>query len=240
MQRNWQTGVLPWLARHGWEDGFRRFLEVCSSPFNPWIDWHVTDLDWAAKFPINSTEINFIAAFVSVLLYFAVSLATCRQPFNLERMLHRGIYAGADEKKDIHTKLTWKTLLNHFVSITPEYTKGDKIITWVVFFYSIVYQFLLAFVGVVLASRIFHWDVAEWSSYFFIVTILVPGIAGICTTVWFTWGSIKDILRLFRDLEARSRDVLDNGMVEGHVSLADQADFAAKEGKATPAGQAAK
>ncbi len=37
-----------------------------------------------------------------------------------------------------------------------------------------------------------------------------------------------DIRRLFRDLEARKRDALDNGMVDGHVSLADKAAFAEK------------
>ena len=51
---------------------------------------------------------------------------------------------------------------------------------------------------------------------------------GIGTTVWFTIGSILDIRRLFRDLEARKRDALDNGMVDGHVSLADKAAFAEK------------
>ena len=225
VQRNWQADVLPWLARHGLEEGFRRFLEVCSSPFSPWIDWRVGDIDWAAKFPVNATEINFIAALVSVMLYFAVSLATCREPFNLERLLHRGAYSGADEKKDIHVKLTWKTLLNHFVSITPEYTRGDKVIAWSVFFYSIVYKFLFAFVGVVFASRLFHWGVPQWSDYFFVVTILVPGVAGLCTTVWFACGTVVDLRRLFRDLEARKRDDLDNGMVEGHVSLADKRRF---------------
>ena len=41
-------------------------------------------------------------------------------------------------------------------------------------------------------------------------------------------GSMMDIRRLFRDSETRKRDALDNGMVEGHVSLADKAAFAAK------------
>ena len=56
----------------------------------------------------------------------------------------------------------------------------------------------------------------------------MPFVLGIGTTVWFTCGSIMDIRRLFRDLESRTRDALDNGMVEGQVSLADKAAFAAK------------
>ena len=188
---------------------------------------------WPVKFPINSTEINFIAAALSVLLYIVVSLITCRKPFPLDRMLHRGVYNVNPEKKDIRTRLTWRTLLDHLVSITPEYTRGDKAIAWGVFAYSILYQFLGAFVGVTVASRFFHWGVPEWSRYFFVVVLLVPCIAGIVTTVWFTFGSIHDLRRLFRDLEARSRDPLDNGMVEGHVSLADKAAFDAVDSQSS-------
>ena len=46
------------------------------------------------------------------------------------------------------------------------------------------------------------------------------------------WGGIKDIRALLRDLAARERNELDNGMVsEDHVSLADQAVYAAREGQ---------
>ena len=232
VQRNWQTGVCPWLVAHGLDSGVRHFL--ASVPHwlhvHPWIDWEVSDELWPVKFPINSTEIGFIADLVAYFLYFTVSLATCREPFNLERMLHRGKWSGADEKKNIHVKLTWKTLVNHFVSITPEYSRGDKIITWFVFVYTVFYKFLFAFVGAYMASKAFHWGVREWSGYFFVVTLAVPFVLGIGTTVWFTIGSILDIRRLFIDLEKRKRDALDNGMVEGHVSLADKAAFAGKEG----------
>ena len=236
VQRNWQTGVYPWLVANNMDVWFRHFLEVVSSPFNPWVDWKVSDELWPVKFPINSTEIGFIADLVAYFLYFTVSLATCRKPYNLERLLHRGIYAGADEKKDIHTRLTWKTLLNHFVSITPEYSRGDKIITWFVFFYTIFYKFLFAFLGAYVASKAFHWGVSQWSSYFFVVTLAVPFVLGIGTTVWFTIGSIMDIRRLFRDLETRTRDALDNGMVDGEVSLADKAAFEAKAAASAAAG----
>ena len=228
VQRNWQTGVYPWLVANGCDVWFRHFLEVVSSPFNPWVDWRVSDELWPVKFPINSTEIGFLADLVAYALYFGVSLATCKEPYNLERLLHRGAWAGADEKKDIHVKWSWKTLLNHFVSITPEYTRGDKVITWFVFAYTIFYKFLFAFVGAYVASKAFHWGVSQWSSYFFVVTLAVPFALGLLTTVWFSCGTVMDLRRLFRDLETRTRDALDNGMVEGNVSLADKAAFAAK------------
>ena len=233
VQRNWADGVYPWLLSHGLADSFRHFLEAASSPFRPWIDWRVADALWPVKFPINSTEINFIAAATSVILYFVVSLLTCRKPFNLERMLHRGIYAVEDDAAAPAAAEPQpsfaRRLLDHLVSITPEYTRGDRIIAWGVFFYSIVYQFLFAFIGVTIASRVFHWGVPQWSRYFFVVTLAVPCLAGLVTTFWFAWGTSRDIRRLFRDLEARTRDALDNGMVEGHVSLVDKAAFAERE-----------
>lgn len=237
IQRNWQTGVYPWLVANGLDTGLRHMLERIPHwlHIHPIVDWEVSDELWPVKFPINSTEIGFIADLVAYFLYITISLATCREPFNLERMLHRGKWAGADEKKEIHTRLTWKTLLNHFVSITPEYTRGDKIITWFVFFYTVFYKFLLVFVGAYIASQTFHWGVKQWSDYFFVITLAVPFVLGIGTTVWFTIGSIIDIRRLFRDLENRTRDALDNGMVSGHVSLADQAAFSASETSAAEA-----
>ena len=42
-------------------------------------------------------------------------------------------------------------------------------------------------------------------------------------------GGAIDLFRLFRDLEHRETDVLDNGQVDGNVSLADRERFAKLE-----------
>ena len=52
--------------------------------------------------------------------------------------------------------------------------------------------------------------------------LLIPGIIAFISTFWFGIGGAVDIYRLFRDLEKRVADPLDNGWVEGHVSLADK------------------
>ena len=62
-------------------------------------------------------------------------------------------------------------------------------------------------------------------------SIVIPCIAAVITTVWFLWGGIKDMRQLFIDLDKRIRDDLDNGMVEGNVSLSDKAIFAEREAK---------
>ena len=57
--------------------------------------------------------------------------------------------------------------------------------------------------------------------------------AAAVTAVWFTWGSSRDLIRLFHDLKVRVANPLDNGMVDGHVALSDKAQFAKLE-EATP------
>ena len=45
------------------------------------------------------------------------------------------------------------------------------------------------------------------------------------STVWFMIGGLIHMKQLFRDLEARVANPLDDGRVEGHVSIADKARF---------------
>ena len=247
IQRSWADGFLPWLVRHGWDTGFRHFLEAASRPFNPWIDWKVSDALWPVKFPVNATEISFIAALAALVAYIVVSLVTCRTPFDLDRLLHRGKWAIEDDAGPAAVapaaKPLWKRILDALIDITPEYTLGDKILAWSVFIYSVVYQFFLAFLCVViwhLCAKYGYcspWSVQGWSNYFYVTNIAVPSVSGVITTVWFMWGGIKDIRALFQALETRKRNALDNGMVEGHVSLADKAAFsAAMSGEGPDAG----
>jgi Na+/proline symporter len=251
LQRTWAKSVVPMLDAHGWTEGVFNFFTAVSRPLYPWIDWSCglhggrRTLEEAMqffheKFPVNSIEISFVAMILALVFYVAVSLLTCREPYDLDRLLHRGKWALDDTAAAAAAKPRpfWRRLLESFVNITPEYTLGDKIIAWSVFVYSIVYKFFLAFVGVAIWNAISPWKPEWWGKYFLITTLLIPSINGCVTTVWFMWGGIKDIRALLRDLAARERDALDNGMVsEDHVSLAEQAIYAARENaeKKTPA-----
>ena len=270
IQRGWASTVHPFLAAHGWDAAVRRALEAASSPFVPWIDWRVPDALWPVKFPVNSGEIYFIAAASAVLLYVLVSLATCRKPFDMDKMLHRaplGIKGASQTKGDAEHQMKYRApremkgaagaaneaeqnhcgkaapsfapqahssfspqanpsfspqanpsfatrLLRHLVNITPDYTRGDRTVTWIVFGYTIVFKFLIAFVGAAVLGRAMGWRAPQWGDYFFVVSIVVPAVMGLVTTVWFGIGTVCDLRRLFRDLETRVRDDRDNGMVE--------------------------
>jgi Na+/proline symporter len=218
LQRNWAASVYPWLEATDWHGPVGVVLETVSRPFHPFVVWEMNPV----KFPINSYELYFLAMVFGILAYVAGSLLTQRERFNLDRLLHRGVYDVAQEYKPPF-QWTWRTAAGKLIGITPEFTGGDKIISWSVFGYAIVYKFGLSFVGVLIWNLVSPWPAEWWSTYFLITSLLVTGILGIISTVWFLIGGIIDLRQLFVDLAARRDNPLDNGRVEGHVSLVDKA-----------------
>lgn len=219
LQRTWAKFVYPFLERHSWVDEVGSFLTAVSRPLNPYVAWVMNPV----KFPINSTEIAFIATITSVSVYIIVSLITFKKPFNLDRMLHRGKYNFDGDDKKIHVKWSWKTVFSKIIGITPDYTKGDRAIAWSLFIYTFCYRFGIAFVLVAVSNIFFEWTPKMWGQYFYITHLIIPLPIAIITTVWFFIGGVIDLRRLFIDLAKRKEDYLDNGMVEGNVSLADKA-----------------
>ena len=223
LQRNWTERVYPWLDAHGWVAPVGHYLEVVSKPFHPYIVWEMSDV----KFPINSYELYFMAMVSGIAAYVIGSWLTQRKPYNLDRLLHRGVYDVANENKPAYP-WSLRHAAEKLIGVTPEYTRGDKIISWSVFGYAIVYKFGLCFLAVLIWNLISPWPVEWWSTYFFVSSLCVTAILGIVSTFWFLIGGIVDLRKLFRDLAARIDNPLDNGMVEEHVSLSDKAVFEAK------------
>jgi len=226
IKRNWADHVYPWLDKMNWTEPLANFLERVSRPFNPIIKWHMTPVD----FPINSYEITFIAICISITLYVVVSLLTCKKPFNLDRMLHRGKYALDGEVKT-QMKWTLRNVFSKLIGITPAYSKGDRIIAYMLFFYSIVYGFIVMFVAVLIWNAFSPWPLNWWSNYFFVSLLLVPGILAAVTAVWYGIGGFINLIQLFRDLKQRVVNPLDNGRVENNMSLADKAQLEAADRK---------
>lgn len=124
---------------------------------------------------------------------------------------------------------SFQTILRKLLGITPEYTRGDKFIAWFFFLYSFVYGFLFSFILVWIWNLIAPWPVRWWSSYFFVVILGVPAVMAFISTFWFGIGGVKDMIQLFKDLKQRVINPLDNGMVEGSMSLADKQQLEAAE-----------
>ena len=222
VQRNWADHVYPWLARHGLVESVGSVLETLSAPFNPIVVWKMD----AVKCPINSYEWYFITMMVSLGLYFLFSRLSGEKPFNLERMLHRGKYA-LDGERVITGVWTWKNLYNKLIGITSEYTFWDKVIAWCYFCYSMIYRFLGTFILVLIWNVFQPWPMSWWGYYFLIVFVIVPGVMAAITAVWFGICGGIDLRAMFRDLNARVANHLDDGRVEGNMSLADKAQLEA-------------
>ena len=226
IKRNWADLVYPWLEQANLVEPIGKFLTAVSKPLNPYVVWEMNPV----KFPINSYELSFITMMVTLFLYCVVSYLTMKKPFNLDRMLHRGIYnLDGDQKESF--RWSFRTVFIKLLGITKEYSTGDKVIAWAFFLYSFVYNFIIVFVIVVIWNYFAPWPIERWGNYFFIVYLVVPGIMAVISTFWFGIGGVVDLRRLFRDLEARIANPLDNGQVDGHVSLADKAEFEKLEHK---------
>ena len=240
LNRNWADKVYPFLKVKGWVEPVGIFLDKVTTPFQPYVKWEMN----AVKCPINTWEMMFIIMCMSITLYVLVSLSETLkislQPFrigwredrlfNLERMLHRGKYSVDGEVK---TQMEWsfRNVFSKLIGITPEYSIGDKIIAWGIFSYSIIYQFALVFLMVLIWNSFSPWSAGWWSTYFLIIVLIVPAVMASITCVWFGIGGVVDLLRLFRDLKTRIVNPLDDGRVEGNMSLADKAQLEAVDRK---------
>ena len=212
-QRNWALSIYPWLESVGMTESLNNFLLTVSSPFEPWIHWQMDPV----KFPINSYEIFFISMMLSIGGYIIGSYLTYK-PYDLDRLLHRGKYSDGTELP--REPWTLHTVFRKLIGITPEYTRGDRFVAYALFVYSFIYQFLLIFIVVLIWNIFDPWPKEWWNSYFYIVTLIVPGIIASISTVWFMIGGIVDTKRLFIDLSKRVDDPFDNGQVtpgEGEV-----------------------
>ncbi len=211
-QHMWGSHIYPALAARGWAEPLGRFLWRLSSPFHPYVQWTVTP----NQFPINSTEMAFLTLVFSLLLYVVVSLLTCRRPYDMEKLLHRGKYADGPAP----AKIPWtpRTVLGKLIGIDGNYTRGDKVLAWGVFLWSFVFQFLVCFVLIVVWNHFYKWPEAWWGTQFKIVQFIVPGVVGLVSTVWFTWGGTRDLKRLFRRLREKKDDFHDDGLVQKDTS----------------------
>ena len=167
----------------------------------------------AVNFPINSREILFLTLCLSIIGYVLVSLLTFKKRYNLDKLLHRGEYADAETATCKQETWTWRNLYNKLIGITQEYTKGDRILAWSVFLWSVVYRFGIIFLLVVISNSFSRWSSAEWGRYFCWTQVYIVGLVAIVSTIWFIWGGTRDLRRLFRDLAQRVDNPDDNGQV---------------------------
>lgn len=178
--------------------------------------YRTTGWNWVGSslehFPLNGQYIAFYATLTGFLLYFGVSYLDKKirhlPGFNLERMLHRGVY----DKTNEHVAVQQKPLGNllRALGLTEEFSFGDKVI----FFTSMAWTLLwfLIFISGTTAQLFFRVPDTAWLK-FWEFYVMFGFILGTGTTIWFLWGGLVDIRELFRTLSTMKRDKADDGRV---------------------------
>jgi SSS family solute:Na+ symporter len=188
-------------------------LQQCWKTIHPWLlqlfPNNQAIADSAAKFPINGQIMYFLAMVTSIALYVIVSLLTCKKDFNMERMLHRGKYAVADDKVKIEFEKRWSW--SSIIGIDEHFTKSDKVISTSVFSWSMLWW--IVFIVVTVWNLASPWPLSWWATYWHYYAIIIPLVIGIATTVWFLWGGIIDLHELYVNLKTYKSDATDDGTV---------------------------
>ncbi len=225
-QQMWADTIYPWLAaRPALHDSIGNGLVAFSNAV-PGIAWELN----AARFPINGQEMYFFTMLGCIAVYVGVSLLTCREPYNLERLLHRGKYrAAADDRAPGRAGEvpagpvgSFRGALRKLLGIDHQYTRGDRILAWSVFLWTL---FTVSLWGLkIVWNLIWRWPDYWWTRWWWYQAITLGIGIGLVTTVWFTWGTTRDLFRMFRRLNNLERDDRDDGRVFGHVN-ADEVDI---------------
>ncbi len=168
--------------------------------------------------PVNGQALTTATAMIAFASYIIVSLATCRQDFNMDRMLHRGPYAIAgedDTRSPVQRGFSWGGL----IGINEHFSRGDKILSLATFLWVIAWQVFAA--GVMLWC-LFVGQLSDrwWFQYIVVSNIIVPVTLGIITTIWFTIGSTRDIIDLLHTLRTTARNDRDDGTVRNITTSA--------------------
>lgn len=167
----------------------------------------------------NGLEMSCIVTLLSLSAYVLVSLATCRKPHNMDKMLHRGEYAIeediADAEKEKQTKRRKVSWLARKLGFTEEFNRVDKIIyiaqyAWIgmwalVFFAGTAYHFYRESIGDPIPDT-------AWLGWWKIHVGIFIAMAAI-VTVWYGIGGAFNLVDLYRTLKDKKTDNADDGTV---------------------------
>ena len=169
-------------------------------------------------FAYNGTQISFFTSLFTAGVYIVVSLLTCKEDFNLDRMLHRGEYASikklvGDTPLLVKGKVHWGRL----IGIDENFTPGDKWITGFLFSWQ-MFWFCVFVVGTIW-NLLAPWQTETWASYYHVTGFTFPIFWAVVVGIWFTWGGLRDMRDLFRRLRGEHLNALDDGTVVNNQNL---------------------
>ncbi len=159
-------------------------------------------------FPINGQVFWGLAMAASSLVYLTVSLLGRGEPFDLDRLLHRGAHAVPGEHP-VEGRRPRRGL--RALALGPEATRGDRAI------YAATYAWIGLWTVVFLAGTAWNLatDVSDaaWGR-FWRIYVYAQAAAAAAVILWFTAGGLRDVRRMLADLGTARRDDSDDGWVQ--------------------------
>ncbi len=177
---------------------------------------------YGSDFVFNGQEIAFYSSLTALISYVLVSLLTHKEDFNMDRMLHRGQYAvsqtpGTALPSNSSQPRAWPW--RKLIGIDQNFTHGDRWITIGLFLWNMLW--FVAFLVGSIWNLLAPWPESAWAAFWRIAAVVLPITICVVTSVWFTWGGLRDIFSLFRKLRLAKVNHADDGTVVGHRNLAD-------------------
>lgn len=167
--------------------------------------------------PVNDLQLAALTAVVAGTAYVVVSLATCREEFNLDAMLHRGKYRIAEEDPRPGTSKK-RSLLARLLDMDEHFTAGDKAVTVATVAWTFFWK-AVAVAAVVWTLVIGPLSPDWWFGYSMLTGVWLTLILGCIVTVWFLFGVTRDLRDLVRTLRQARRNDADDGTVRAHHNL---------------------
>lgn len=170
-----------------------------------WPNLHIGSI------PLNGQNMMMVASAIAIALYIGVSYATGggRARFNLEKMLHRGIYSVDPHEHEVKSAL--KSRWMQMLGMGSEFSAGDRVLA-IVYAVTTIGTWLI-FIGVCIANYAFHAVTENFWILFWHYYIWALVVISFPVMVWFTVGGILDIRALMVTLKTAVRDVTDDGRV---------------------------
>ncbi len=200
-----------------WENVQPLFLQAAQWAGNGSVTHYLTA--HPDKCPLNGQQFSTGTAICAFLVYVLVSLLTCKEDFDMDRMLHRGKYAISSED-DIREPLRKGFRWGALIGIDEHYTKGDRVIACTTFFYSMMWK--CCSISIIL-WWVFVGRLSDswWFKFTMISGIWIPIVVAVITTIWLTIGTVYDLIDLFKTLRSIRRNDADDGTVRDHHNLGD-------------------
>jgi solute:Na+ symporter, SSS family len=167
-------------------------------------------LSWSfAGKNINEQWLWAITMVTTLMVYIAASLITCKKPFNMDKLLNRGKYA-LETDKTIVTDTKIPRLLR-VLGINRDFTFRDKIV------YLFITGWTFAWAGIFIFGTVFgllnpQINELSWAK-FWKVYVNISLVVAIATTIWFSFGGIFDLIKMYKRLSVAKIDDNDDGSV---------------------------